>query len=689
MAARHEHDETLELLFVERHPTANSPRESRSLPLADNLCSSIHVVYMNIMSASFVRLLVLSAALTVALILALCVCLGMVSFSLPSSLPKNHLHEEDSYPRHPRRRLSPDAPHEQLAPSTILDPTTKQLSPSAKYTDLVHALTYEYMPGSEEEPSWETLEDSLRAMQSSERLGYRPNPTGPLANTTYDELRRAITAQYFASWRSKSQTRQFMSALEIMYKLEHSANGGRPVPIDGQPYLFIASAGPAYNMTALREMNISHIISVTSGVRPQFPDEFEYLHIQGLRDEPKDPRQSLAVHFNETTPFIDAARSGGGRCLVHCWEGRSRSVTVITAYLIEREGMTREAALRLIRKTRPMARPNDRFMRELEELSLDVRAKAADELDERLSPNMRILQSDGSLAEGVQYSTFRRALITGNWARPTPNYVEPGEKASWNQIRLGLDSMRRSEAYTEANVTTVDGPLAYVTYSQLANAIIGRFPLADSHGEIAETTTFMSRDAPQKIDNDKNKWHQLASSLWVMRKMEIDGEPVPIEYFWGTTWRPWNAKLYIGSIGAAYDIGVLLELGITHVVSITTGDGKIYPDHFEYHYIREIYGNGNEGGLYDHFDSSYDFIKSAIQSGGRVLVHCHQGLSRSATILSAFLIRHKKTTAAKALDMIRQTRSRAAPKKIFMEELERYAEEIGMRKATEPNVTGM
>ena len=373
------------------------------------------------MSASCVSFLVLSAAaLTVALLL---LCVG---FDTPSPLPANLLVTDSHQRQTAERRLASIESDEQATPSSvILDPTTKELSPNTKYTDLVRALADEYMPGAEEEPGWESLEDSLRAMQNAERLGHWPDPTGPLANTTYDELRNAITTQYFASWRSKSHTRQFMSALNIMYKLEYGHNGGRPIPIEGQPYLFVGSAGPAYNLSALNEMNITHIISVTSGVRPQFPDEFEYLHIQGLRDEPKDPRQSLAVHFNQTTAFIDAARSSGGRCFVHCWEGRSRSVTVITAYLIQREEMTREA------------------------------------------------------------------------------------------------------------------------------------------------------------------------------------------------------------------------------------------------------------------------INSAIQDGGKVLVHCHQGLSRSVAILSAFLIRHKKTSAARALEIIRQTRSRAAPKQMFLEELERYAKEARMRKPTVLNFTSV
>ena len=625
------------------------------------------------MSASqHVYLLVLSAALNVAL-LFLCVYFGL-SFSSP--VPNSQESAEDlqfTNSKHIVEKQLLVTSHESLGGplhlTSIIDPTTKEVSQNVKYSDIARALVDEFMPGSEKEISWKNLEEGLQAMQIAEKMGYRPNPSGRLAKTSYNDLRRAITAKYFVNG-------SLSLGLEIMYKLENGDNDGKPIAIEGQPYLFVGSAGPAYNLTALKEMNITHIISVTSRVQPQFPDEFEYLHIPGIRDEPEDPKQSLIVHFNKTTAFIDKARNSGGRCYVHCWGGRSRSVTVVAAYLIQREEMTREGALKLIRKTRPMARPNNRFMSELETFSLDVLSKIAHDSDERLSTNMHILKSDGSLADWVHYSTLRRAL--GNRARILVDKTSHGEKGSWKQMKICLDSMRRSEAYTD--ITNFEGPLANVTYSKLEKAILDRFPLNSSNGKMQEVNASQGAVGTSNTQMDNNKWHRLALSLWVMRQMEIDGEPVPIDYFWGGTWRPWPHKLFIGSIGAAYNLPVLIELGITHIVAISKQHGKIYPDHFEYFHVSGVPGNSSSQGLYKYFDSSYQFIKGAIRGDGKVLVYCGRGLSRSATILSAFFIRHKKTSARKALGIVRQTRSSAAPRQVFVEELEKYAQKIQMRQ---------
>lgn len=37
-----------------------------------------------------------------------------------------------------------------------------------------------------------------------------------------------------------------------------------------------------------------------------------------------------------------------------------------------------------------------------------------------------------------------------------------------------------------------------------------------------------------------------------------------------------------------------------------------------------------------HLPNSCRFIQNALDGGGRVLVHCHMGISRSATVIAAY-----------------------------------------------------
>ena len=42
--------------------------------------------------------------------------------------------------------------------------------------------------------------------------------------------------------------------------------------------------------------------------------------------------------------------------------------------------------------------------------------------------------------------------------------------------------------------------------------------------------------------------------------------------------------------------------------------------------------------IQQHFQAAFDFIEKAESSGGAVLVHCHEGKSRSITLVLAYLM---------------------------------------------------
>jgi protein-tyrosine phosphatase len=60
--------------------------------------------------------------------------------------------------------------------------------------------------------------------------------------------------------------------------------------------------------------------------------------------------------------------------------------------------------------------------------------------------------------------------------------------------------------------------------------------------------------------------------------------------------------------------------------------------------------------MFQYFDQYHSYIHKAINSGGTVLVHCGSGVSRSSIIVIMYLMRERKMSMMKALNVVKQKR---------------------------------
>ena len=97
--------------------------------------------------------------------------------------------------------------------------------------------------------------------------------------------------------------------------------------------------------------------------------------------------------------------------------------------------------------------------------------------------------------------------------------------------------------------------------------------------------------------------------------------------------------LYISGEKSASDLPLLLRLGITHIVNMNASSSPLYfPEEFTYysvHLADSVFEN-----LDDEFWSAVAFTNEAIKNGGKVLIHCRKGISRSAALCLAYLIQY-------------------------------------------------
>ena len=71
--------------------------------------------------------------------------------------------------------------------------------------------------------------------------------------------------------------------------------------------------------------------------------------------------------------FIDEQRRAGRTTYVHCMVGQNRSGAVVTAYLMQKHGMGRDAALAFLQQKRPVVQPDPTLMRLLAEWERELK----------------------------------------------------------------------------------------------------------------------------------------------------------------------------------------------------------------------------------------------------------------------------------------------------------------------------
>lgn len=133
--------------------------------------------------------------------------------------------------------------------------------------------------------------------------------------------------------------------------------------IDTNFKLFIGNADNARNVKVLKNLGITHVVNVTKNIG-NYSQDIEYLNVPVDDDESENIIQYMQI----SNEFINNAISQNGRILVHCNKGCSRSVTIVIGFLCTMFHLSVSDSLYFIRRCRKNARPNNGFLRQLEDL---------------------------------------------------------------------------------------------------------------------------------------------------------------------------------------------------------------------------------------------------------------------------------------------------------------------------------
>lgn len=145
-------------------------------------------------------------------------------------------------------------------------------------------------------------------------------------------------------------------------------------------------------------------------------------------------------------------------------------------------------------------------------------------------------------------------------------------------------------------------------------------------------------------------------------------------------------NIYIGNVYDAHNIDKLNELNIKNVISAVTGFDNIYDDSFN-HLSLNLIDNQSQD-IIHYFEITNHYIDSILtknisssndKNKNKILIHCICGVSRSVTILLAYIMKKYGYTPNHALEIVQKKRNIANPNPNFMKQLWTYYENINKK----------
>eukprot|EP01117_Protostelium_nocturnum_P015460 TRINITY_DN6001_c0_g1_i2.p1 TRINITY_DN6001_c0_g1~~TRINITY_DN6001_c0_g1_i2.p1 ORF type:complete len:392 (+),score=128.62 TRINITY_DN6001_c0_g1_i2:202-1377(+) len=146
-------------------------------------------------------------------------------------------------------------------------------------------------------------------------------------------------------------------------KEKRSRRGGLPIGISEiiEGFLYLGSARDTRCFDILEGCNITRIVNCAKEwhALPGTGHEHHYTMWEDVN------HQVIVPDFQTAFEFIEKAKENNHSVLVHCMVGKSRSASLVIAYLVKYNGMDLKTAFEHVRSKRSLIRPNEGFMKQL------------------------------------------------------------------------------------------------------------------------------------------------------------------------------------------------------------------------------------------------------------------------------------------------------------------------------------
>ena len=124
--------------------------------------------------------------------------------------------------------------------------------------------------------------------------------------------------------------------------------------------IYLGDRNAVGNEPYLLENDVKAVVNCAKGCISQYK-EIRFLELNLYDNE----KQNLFPKFDVAYAFIK--ENSNHNILIHCKEGKSRSVSLVVFYLMKEKGWDYDTCITFIRQKRPVAGPNSGFIKQLKE----------------------------------------------------------------------------------------------------------------------------------------------------------------------------------------------------------------------------------------------------------------------------------------------------------------------------------
>ena len=133
-------------------------------------------------------------------------------------------------------------------------------------------------------------------------------------------------------------------------------------------------------------------------------------------------------------------------------------------------------------------------------------------------------------------------------------------------------------------------------------------------------------------------------------------------------------NIYLGNAYNASNFNQLDELNINTIINVTNEIPNYFDNIQEYDYLKININDTNSDSIKNFFEESNQYIKNIQQQkpDKNILIHCYMGSSRSATILTAYLLKNFNLNPKQAFSLLQEKRPVVNINTQFWDELQDY-----------------